>query len=126
MWIGTWGVLGPAALDLAVTSGIRAGNLSATAADGSRAITDYEARKRGFQNTETTCQNEGLQFLPLVAGACGGGWGPTAIKTWRELAKATAARSNEPPSVETERLLQALAVALQTENARAALRRMGS
>ena len=36
------------------------------------------------------------------------------------------ARSNESASVEHDRLLQALAVALQRENARAVLRRLGS
>ena len=33
--------------------------------------------------TRTTCASEGLQFLPLVAEACSGGWGPTATATWR-------------------------------------------
>ena len=46
-------------------------------------------------------------------------------KIWKELAAAIAARSNESVVVETERLLQSLAVALQRENARAILRCFG-
>ncbi|CAK9090698.1 E3 ubiquitin ligase (RING-type E3 ubiquitin transferase) (Serine/threonine-protein kinase) [Durusdinium trenchii] len=108
VWVGNCGLLGPAAFDLAVTSGLRSGHLPSTVADGRRAVSDYE----------------GLQFLPLVAEACSGGWGPTALKTWKELSVALAARNNEAASVEHDRLLQSLAVALQRENARAALRRI--
>ena len=54
------------------------------------------------------------------------GLGPTATQVWKALATAIAARSNESASVEHDRLLQALAVALQRANARAVLRRLGS
>ena len=117
---------GPAAFDLAVTSGMRAALLPHSAVSGSHAATAYESRKCQHQDTQTTCLAEGLQFLPLVAEACGGGWGPTATQVWKALATAIAARSNESASVEHDRLLQALAVALQRENARAVLRRLGS
>ena len=117
---------GPAAFDLAVTSGMRATLLPHSAVSGSHAATAYESRKCQHQDTQTTCLAEGLQFLPLVAEACGGGWGPTATQVWKALATAIAARSNESASVEHDRLLQALAVALQRANARAVLRRLGS
>ena len=71
----------------------------------------------------TICTAEGLQFVPLVAEGCGGVWGPAAIRTWRDLGKAAATTSGEAVSVEVERILQALAVTLQRENARAVLRR---
>ncbi|CAK9113266.1 unnamed protein product [Durusdinium trenchii] len=101
VWVGNWGLLGPAAFDLAVTSGLRSGHLPSIAADGRR-----------------------LTILALVAEACSGGWGPTALKTWKELSVALAVRNNEAASVERERSLQSLAVALQRENARAVLRRI--
>ena len=47
-----------------------------------------------------------------------------SLTTWKELPVALAARSHEAASVERERLLQSLAVALQRENARAVLRRV--
>jgi len=79
--------------------------------------------RTGRTNTSTPCPRaQGFQFLPLVAEACSG---PTATKTWKELAAATAARSNESVAIETDRLLQSLAIALQRENARAVLRRFG-
>ena len=85
VYIPQWGLRGPAAFDLAVASGLRGDVLAASAADGSRASAAYEARKRSHQHTEAQCDAQGLQFVPLVAEACGGGWGKTAMITWRTL-----------------------------------------
>ena len=46
---------------------------------------------------------EGLQFLPIVAEACGGGWGPIALQTFKAIATAVAARSNRRAGVEYDR-----------------------
>ena len=51
VWVGSWGVHGPAAFDLAVTSGMRPGGLPAVADDGGKPGVDYEAHKRSFQNS---------------------------------------------------------------------------
>ena len=125
VWVGAWHLLGPAAFDLAVTSGLRQGLVARSAADGQLAAAEYETRKCAYQQTLATCTAEGLQFIPLVVEACGGGWAPTAMKTWKELATAHAARSTETAGVECGRLLQALGLTLQKENARAVLRRLG-
>ena len=123
VWLAQWGLHGVAALDLAVTSGLRAGaTLAQSAQSGTAAVEAYEAHKRAHLHTDHHCASEGLQFLPLVAEACSGGWGPTATATWRALGGLIAARSGDSPSVETDRLLQSLSVRLQRENARAVLR----
>ena len=114
VYVCCWDLKGPAAFDLAVTSGMRPGTLAAMAQAGDKAVVDYEVRKR---------EHEGLQFLPLVAEACGGGWGPIAERTWRAFGSAVAAKTGEPAAAETARLLQALSLTLQRENARAILRR---
>ena len=124
MWLPSWGLHGPAALDLAVTSGLRSGALPTTAVDGARPCLDYEARKRAHQDTARLCGEAGLQFIPLVAEACGGGWGPTAVQTWRTLGSLIAARIGLSGGLAVEQLLQSLSVALQRENGRAVLRRM--
>ena len=125
VWVAQWGLHGAAAFDIAVTSGLCAGAvLAESACSGSAAVEAYEARKRTYLHTEQHCSAEGLQFFPLVAEACGGGWGPTAIDTWRTLGGLLAARSGDTPGAETDRLLQSLAVTLQRENARAVLRRL--
>eukprot|EP00438_Fugacium_kawagutii_P034791 Skav236255 [mRNA] locus=scaffold829:452914:455068:+ [translate_table: standard] len=51
VWVGSWGAHGPAAFDLAVTSGLRQGAVAASAATGARAAEDYEARKRAHLQT---------------------------------------------------------------------------
>ena len=121
VYIPQWGLPGPAAFDLAVTSGLRGDVLAASAADGSRASAAYEARKRSHQHTEAQCDAQGLQF---VAEACGGGWGKTAMITWRTLGSLISARTGESTSIVIEQLLQSLSVSLQRENARAVLRRL--
>ncbi|CAJ1356341.1 unnamed protein product, partial [Effrenium voratum] len=76
IWVANWGIHGPAALDLAVTCGLRPGQLpQAAAAEGAWAVgpaTDYEARKRAHLNTAQLCAEQGLQFLPIVAEGSGG------------------------------------------------------
>ena len=62
----TIGALGPAALDLAVTSGHRQGASTATVGDGGKAAEDYEARKRSYQDTQNLCAAAGFQFLPWL------------------------------------------------------------
>jgi hypothetical protein len=103
---------GAAAFDLAVTSGLRVGAVAGSAQDGSRSAADYEARKRSHHNTEATYTAEGLQFVPLVAEACTGGWAPAATSTWKLLVRAVAGRIGESVSVLTERLQQTLILTL--------------
>ena len=124
VYLPAWGVHGPAAFDLAVTSGLRSSVVAASAADGGRAATAYEERKRRHLNTEQLCRGQGLQFVPLVVEACGGGWGPTAVQVWRRLGAIHAARVGLTPGEGAEQLRQVLSVTLQRENARAVLRRL--
>ena len=119
VWVPSWG-----AFDLAVTSGLRSGMVSVSARDGSRAATDYEARKRSHQQTAMQCTAAGLQFVPLVAEACAGGWAPEAMRTWKALGSLIAAQTGEATGLVVDQLLQTLSVTLQRENARAVLRRL--
>ena len=124
VWVPHWNLHGPAAFDLAVTSGLRQGHLAASVADGARATQDYEVRKCHYQDTLQTCTSEGLQFFALVVEACARGWGPTAVRTWRLLADALSARSSEGRAAESQRLFQSFGIVLPRENARAVLRRL--
>ena len=56
----------PAALDLAVTSGLRRDLIESSALDGSSAVSIYKDFKRTHLNTETACLEEGIQFIPLI------------------------------------------------------------
>ena len=124
VYVPLWGVHGPAAFDLAVTAGLRPGNLHGIASKGAdHVVLDYEAHKRGHLQTQDQCTAQGLQFIPLVV-ECRGGWGPAASKAWQALAAAIAAQAGEAVSVEANRLYETLAVTLQRENARTVLRRL--
>ena len=112
----------PAALDFAVSSGLRAEVLAASAHDASAAPSAYEDHKRSYLNTEESCHTDGITFLPIVAEALGGGWGPTACKVWAELAKVKSLLTGELESTVASQLYQSLGLILHRENARAILR----
>ena len=77
---------------------------------GERPAVDYEARKQQHLDTQQLCNVAGLQFLPLVAEACGGGWGPAAQWVWAPWGSEVAVRTGDGAAAETERLLQALSL----------------
>ena len=94
-----------------------------SATNRSFAVIMYENRKRTYLNTESACKDEGIQFIPLICEADGGGWGPAAHTVWSELAKHKSSLTGEPNSTTAMHLLQSLGLILHRENARAILRR---
>ena len=94
-----------------------------SAKDGTHAVKSYETRKRTYLDTEKLCQDQGIQFIPLICEANGGGWGPAAQVVWRELAKHKSSITGESQSITATQLLQSLSLILHKENARAILRR---
>ena len=113
----------PAALDFAVTSGLRSDMVHRSAMDGSAAAKSYEDFKRSHLDTENECQREGITFIPIICEADGCGWGPTAHAVWSELAKHKSILTREQNSTIAMRLLQSLGLVVHRENARAILRR---
>ena len=94
-----------------------------SAEDGTAAVTTYEAFKRSYLDTETTCQEEGLNFIPIICEADGGGWGPAAHAGWSELAQHKSVMTGEQNSITSNHLLQSLGLILHKENAQAIQRR---
>ena len=123
VYLPCWTLGKPAALDFAVTSGLRLGEISNSLRDRSTACADYESRKRSFLDTEALCKQEGITFVPMVVEASGGGWGAEARGLFKEVAKTSARLTGDPPSVKQEQLLQSLSVCFHRGNARAILRR---
>ena len=123
VFIPNWHLGGNAALDFAVTSGLKTDALHALAQDKLSATRAYEQRKRDFLDTEAHCQEEGLLFIPMVMEAHSGAWGEAARSVWKNLASAMAQVSGEAAATELERGLQGLALTLHRETARSILRR---
>ena len=113
----------PTALDFAVTSGLRADSVVASALDGAAAAARYEDTKNAHLDTRRHCEAEGFGFKPMVVEACGGGWAPSANTFLWKLAKTTALATGELPSVVDAQIRQGLALVPRRENARAILRR---
>ena len=86
----------PAALDIAVTSGLKMDMVNKSVEDGTAAVKAYEIYKRSYMQTEELCKNEGITFIPLICEASGGGWGPAAGAVWDELAKSKSLMTGSP------------------------------
>ena len=72
VYVPIWGLHGPAAFDLAVTGGLRAAVLAASAVDGASAVAAYEDRKRQYQATAAQSRAQGLPLLLSKRAGAGG------------------------------------------------------
>ena len=123
IYVPRWDLGGSAALDFAVTSGLRTDLLEQTAANGLSCLTAYEQFKNSYLDTASHCASEGIAFVPMVVEAHSGAWGPAAAKVWLRLGKAVSMVSGESTAVEALRALQNVRLILHQETARAILRR---
>ena len=123
IFVPRWDLGGSAALDFAVTSGLRTDHLEQTAANGMTCLTIYENKKNTYLDTAAHCSSEGINFIPMVVEAHSGAWGPAATKVWLKLGKAISLVSGESTAVESLRVRQNLGLTLHRETARAILRR---
>ena len=120
----------PTALDFACTSGLRADTTHGAIADPEGVLTAYEQFKRSYKapgeqlSTEALCSQQGIDFVPMVAEAHGGSWGPAARKILDAVAKHASATSTEEPETVSLHIAQRLSCSLQRESARAILRRL--
>ena len=113
----------PAALDFAVTSGLRPSNISAALHDPKAVTRNYEDFKNSYLNTRSLCSEEGIDFVPIIIEAVGGSWGPTATKVFYNLAKAKSSITGESKNTILNQLRQTLGTTLHKANARSILRR---
>ena len=116
----------PAALDWAVTSGLRSDRIQHVAQGSADVLAEYADYKRTYKDTQTKCQEQGIEFVPLVIEAHGGGWGAQLRQAVGFLAiqqKAAGEWCREGAPV---RIAQRISTSLQRENARAVLRRLSA
>ena len=123
IFLPRWDLGGSAALDFAVTSGLRTSQLEQTVADGFSSLTSYESIKNDYKGTAAHCASEGITFVPMVTEAHSGAWGPSAAKVWARLGRALSILSGESAALEALRVRQNLGLALHKATARAILRR---
>ena len=124
IFLPNWQLGQPAALDFAVSSGLRVGFLEESARDGSFSGRTYAELKRKHLDTASQCLSEGLAFVPMVCEAHGGGWEAEAVRVWKNVAKTAAIVSGETSApLRFEHIMQTLSVTLQRANARAILSR---
>ena len=113
-----------AAVDFAVTSGLRADRLAIASADPSSVLSAYESHKRQYLDTEQQCNAQGFHFMPFVVEAHGGGFAIGARRLVSFIGKVAAARDGEEVEVASAGLMRRISISLQRENARSVLRRL--
>ena len=64
IYLPNWDLGSPAALDFAITSGMRGDCLAMTVEDGGAAVKNYETKQRTHLETETQCRAQGIVLLP--------------------------------------------------------------
>ena len=84
IFLPSWDLGGNAALDFAVTSGLKTDMLHASSLTGISAATSYETKKREYLRTADCLREEGVQFIPMVVEAHSGSWGVAANKFWKK------------------------------------------
>lgn len=126
VWVAGWEGTAAAAIDFAVASGLRADRIAESAVTPGAVWSRYEDFKRGHQGTASECRAVGLEFLPFVAEAHGGGLGLTARRVCARVAKAAAARDGEEVEAAAAGIARSISSSIHRENARAVLRRLPS
>ena len=111
------------ALDFAVTSAMRSDLLREASGTPELVFERYNRFKREYRDTALSCQEVGVQFVPMVIEAHSGGWSPLARSQLAWIAQQAAAASNEEPALTALRMAQRISATLHRENARAILKR---
>ena len=91
-----------------------------------RCLAEYAAKKRAYLDTDVACKNQGLDFIPLIFEAHGGGWSESVCDLLAIAAKRHDTRRTEPHvwGQSTAAIFeQRLSVAIQRATAKAMLRR---
>ena len=113
----------PAALDWAVTSGLRADRVESSTRGPAELLGEYAEFKCSFKETERKCRDQGIRFVPLVIEAHGGGWGENLHQACHFIAGQQKAAGDWCREGTGQRLAQRISTALQRANAQAVLRR---
>ena len=118
-----------AALDWAVSSGLQDKMVRKTAqlsvGAGDHTTRFYEIYKKNFRpegiskSTRLLCEENGLDFHPLVIEQHGGGWGNELKHIVQYVAGGVARVWNTDLHLESKKLAQQISLTLQLENARA-------
>ena len=116
----------PAALDWAITSGLRADKVQQVVEGSTDILAEYADFKRSFKDTESKCQQQGIQFIPLIVEAHGGGWGGPLRQAMGYLAAQQKAAGEWCREGTATRMAQRISTTLQRENARAIFRRLSA
>ena len=119
--LGAPSIMGPTALDLAVTAPLRSESLSEAGAVATAAAAAYAQTKAAHLGAAAECARQGI-FRPLVLETTGA-WEAEAASLLRRISGAVALRTGQDVSQLHSRLLQEMCVIARTHRARAVLRR---
>ena len=113
----------PLALDMTVSSGMRADIRQSTAQSPEGVFARCEERKNTFQQTLQQCTEQGSDFMPVVFKAHTGAWSGRARIFFDFLARSQLMKHRFVRECPWLRMPQRISITLHRENTRAILRR---
>ena len=125
LFFAVWPDGEPVAMDFAVTSPVQQRRVAEAAGRTLAAAEAYEEQKLADRSTGDRCRHFGLRLVPMIAESYGG-WGLTAQKAFKVIARAGAARNGKTVSDMTSQLYSGLSIKLMRANARSLLARVSS
>lgn len=123
VFVSRWPGGGPAALDIAVVSPLKAEYLHGAANASGYAATAYADRKANIEQTERRCREKGVKFVPLVVESFGA-WCDESRQVIQQIAGLGAPREEGSlPQDAIRFLFQRLSIELVRSNAQSLLNR---
>jgi hypothetical protein len=120
VFIPTWSLGRPAALDVSITSPLQAATLErAAGSDGHAGEVRFQEKTNKYA---AVCANTGIHFIPIVAETFGR-FCPESLACLTKIARMWGSRCSLSPSVASSFFFQSLSFALQRGNAEMLLRR---
>ena len=123
VYVPSWKNGFPAAFDLAITSPHRRDVLTEAANKIGHVAESYEHYKRQYLNTAADCQSQGIAFIPII-GKPAGGWGPSAVCTFKNIARNIAFQTGREAGDILREHRQTMSIAVRRHHARAIFRRL--
>ena len=100
--------------------------MASSAEDAATVLSQYDAFKRNYLDTERLAEEAGFKFTPCVCEAQSGAWSGDGRRVMDKVAEAIASTTGESKSLASLKVAQRMSIALHRATARALLQRLAA
>ena len=105
---------------------MKSGSLASSAEEAATVLSQYDAFKRNYLDTERLAVEAGFKFTPCVCEAHSGAWSGEGRRAMNQVAEAIASTTGESKSLASLKVSQRMSIALHRATARALLQRLAA